>query len=136
VNHLESALEQVEHALTTYTSQASKRASKRLDETDLGRLGKALLSLEELAAERGESGLQISLSKPFQRLLKYPLLFQNLLFNTDPSLKEYEATLAMVDDVEEIVRAIEDEKASMEEREKTRDVWARIEGLDKDKVSC
>lgn len=136
MNHLESALEQVEHALNTYTSQASKRASKRLDETDLGRLGKALLSLEELAAERGESGLQISLSKPFQRLLKYPLLFQNLLFNTDPSLKEYEATLAMVDDVEEIVRAIEDEKASMEEREKTRDVWARIEGLDKDKVSC
>ena len=93
------------------------------------------MSLEELAAERGESGLQISLSKPFQRLLKYPLLFQNLLFNTDPSLKEYEATLTMVDDVEEIVRAIEDEKASVEEREKTRDVWARIEGLDQDKVS-
>jgi len=134
VNHLESALEQVEHALTTYTSQTSKRASRRLNETDLGRLGKTLLSLEELAAERGESGLQISLSKPFQRLLKYPLLFQNLLFNTDPSLKEYEATLVMVDDVEEIVRSIEDEKASMEEREKTRDVWARIEGLDKDKV--
>lgn len=134
MNHLESALEQVEHALTTYTSQTSKRASRRLNETDLGRLGKTLLSLEELAAERGESGLQISLSKPFQRLLKYPLLFQNLLFNTDPSLKEYEATLVMVDDVEEIVRSIEDEKASMEEREKTRDVWARIEGLDKDKV--
>ena len=134
MNHLESALEQVEHALTTYTSQTSKRASRRLNETDLGRLGKTLLSLEELAAERGESGLQISLSKPFQRLLKYPLLFQNLLFNTDPSLKEYEATLVMVDDVEEIVRSIEDEKASMEESEKTRDVWARIEGLDKDKV--
>jgi hypothetical protein len=41
----------------------------------------------------------------------------------------------MVDDVEEIVRSIEDEKASMEEREKTRDVWARIEGLERDKVS-
>jgi len=62
------------------------------------------------------------------------LLFQNLLFNTDPSLKEYEATLAMVDEVEVIVRTIEDEKASSEEREKTRDVWARIEGLEKDKV--
>lgn len=134
VLHLEKALEQVEHALTTYTSQPNKRASRRLDETDLGRLGKMLLSLEELAAERGESGLQISISKPFQRLLKYPLLFQNLLFNTDPSLKEYEATLAMVDEVEVIVRTIEDEKASNEEREKTRDVWARIEGLDREKA--
>ena len=28
----------------------------------------------------GESGLAICLSKPFQRLLKYPLLFQNLLY--------------------------------------------------------
>jgi hypothetical protein len=56
------------------------------------------------------------------------------LFNTDPSLKEYEATLAMVDEVEVIVRTIEDEKSSSEEREKTRDVWARIEGLEKDKV--
>ena len=92
------------------------------------------MGLEELAAERGESGLVIALSLPFQRLLKYPLLFQNLLFNTDPSLKEYEATLAMVDDVEEIVRSIEDEKASSEENEKTRDVWARMDGLEKDKM--
>lgn len=57
-----------------------------------------------------------------------------MLFNTDPSLKEYEATLGMVDSVEEIVRSIEDEKSSSEEREKTRDVWARIEGLERDKV--
>jgi hypothetical protein len=97
-------------------------------------LSKLLLSLEEVAAERGESGLVISLSKPFQRLLKYPLLFQNLLFNTDPSLKEYEATLAMVDEVEQIVRTIEDEKSSSEDKERTWDVLARIEGLERDKV--
>lgn len=136
--HLESALSQVDEALQTYSAchaAGNKRSSKRIEDTDLGRLGKALMALEEVAAERGESGLVISLSKPFQRLLKYPLLFQNLLFNTDPSLKEYEATLNMVDEVEEIVRTIEDEKASSEEREKTRDVWARIDGLDKDKVS-
>lgn len=135
--HLESALSQVDEALQTYSAchaTGNKRSSKRMEDTDLGRLGKALMALEEVAAERGESGLVISLSKPFQRLLKYPLLFQNLLFNTDPSLKEYEATLNMVDEVEEIVRTIEDEKASSEEREKTRDVWARIDGLDKDKV--
>jgi hypothetical protein len=134
VLHLEQALEQVEHAFAMYTSQPNKRASRRLEETDLGKLGKLLFSLEELAADRGESGLQISLSKPFQRLLKYPLLFQNLLFNTDPSLREYEATLAMVDEVEEIVRTIEDEKASSEEREKTRDVWARIDGIEREKA--
>jgi hypothetical protein len=92
---------------------------------------KFLQRLEEIAAEKGETGLAISLSKPFQRLLKYPLLFQNLLFHTDPSTFEYESTLQMVAEVETIVRSIEDEKIQKEERDKTRDVFARIEGLDK-----
>lgn len=78
--------------------------------------------------------MAISLSKPFQRLLKYPLLFQNLLFHTDPSTFEYESTLEMVAEVEKIVRSIEDEKIQKEERDKTRDVLARIEGLEKIKV--
>ena len=90
--------------------------------------------LEESAAEKGETGLAISLSKPFQRLLKYPLLFQNLLFHTDPSTFEYESTLEMVAEVEKIVRSIEDEKIQQEERDRTRDVLARIEGLEKSKV--
>lgn len=83
------------------------------------------------AQDRGETGLSISLSKPFQRLLKYPLMFQNLLFHTDPSTFEYESTLQMVAEVENIVRSIEDEKIQKEERDKTRDILARIEGLDK-----
>lgn len=87
--------------------------------------------LEENASDKGETGLAITLSKPFQRLLKYPLLFQNLLFHTDPSTFEYESTLQMVAEVENIVRSIEDEKIQKEERDKTRDVFARIEGLDK-----
>lgn len=87
--------------------------------------------LEESAADKFETGLAISLSKPFQRLLKYPLLFQNLLFHTDPSTFEYESTLQMVAEVETIVRSIEDEKIQKEERDRTRDVFARIEGLDK-----
>lgn len=37
----------------------------------------------------------------------------------------------MVAEVETIVRSIEDEKIQKEERDKTRDVFARIEGLDK-----
>jgi len=40
-----------------------------------------------------------------------------------------------VDEVEGIVRTIEDEKGSSEDKERTRDVWARIEGLERDKVS-
>lgn len=77
----------------------------------------------------------ISLSKPFQRLLRYPLLFQNLLYHTDPSTKEYEATVNIIQEIESIVRGIEDEKWSQEQLQKTRDVLARIEGLDKNKVS-
>ena len=90
--------------------------------------------LEEIASDKGETGLAISLSKPFQRLLKYPLMFQNLLFHTDPSTFEYEATLQMVAGVERIVRSIEDEKIQKEERDMTRDIFARIEGLEKVKV--
>jgi len=37
----------------------------------------------------------------------------------------------MVAEIENIVRSIEDEKIQKEERDKTRDVFARIEGLDK-----
>jgi hypothetical protein len=92
-----------------------------------------LQQLEFNAADKGETGLAISLSKPFQRLLKYPLLFQNLLFHTDPSTFEYESTLLMVAEVETIVRSIEDEKIQKEERDKTRDVFGRIEGLERDK---
>ena len=38
--------------------------------------------------------------------------------------------IQMVAEVENIVRSIEDEKIQKEERDKTRDVFARIEGLD------
>ncbi|KLT41255.1 hypothetical protein CC85DRAFT_126424 [Cutaneotrichosporon oleaginosum] len=135
--HLERALAQIDEAAALSASIAtgsrSRRSSRRLEETQLGRLSKTLAQLEELAAQRGEAGLAISLSKPFQRLLKYPLLFQNLLFNTSPSTREYEATLAMVDEVETIVRSIEDEKSSSEERERARDAWARVEGIERNK---
>jgi hypothetical protein len=40
----------------------------------------------------------------------------------------------MVAEVEKIVRSIEDEKIQQEERDKTRDALARIEGIQKNKV--
>lgn len=127
VLHLERALEQVDDAL----SMGDVKKPKKQDAADWVKVCKFLQKLEENAAEKGETGLAISLSKPFQRLLKYPLLFQNLLFHTDPSTYEYESTLQMVAEVETIVRSIEDEKIQKEERDKTRDAFARIEGLEK-----
>ncbi|CAK5277721.1 unnamed protein product [Mycena citricolor] len=109
VLHLERALEQVDNAL----SNVSTKKPKKQDAGEWQKVCKFLQKLEENASEKGETGLAITISKPFQRLLKYPLLFQNLLFHTDPSTFEYESTL------------------QMEERDKTRDVFARIEGLDK-----
>lgn len=126
VLHLERALEQVDNALST-----ASRKPKKQDADQWLKICQYLQKLEVTASEKGETGLAISLSKPFQRLLKYPLLFQNLLYHTDPSTFEYESTLQMVAEVETIVRSIEDEKIQKEERDKTRDVFARIEGLDK-----
>ncbi|OSX65057.1 hypothetical protein POSPLADRAFT_1167225 [Postia placenta MAD-698-R-SB12] len=128
VLHLERALEQVDNALSN--ASANKKPKKQ-DADQWQKICQTLQRLEMVASEKGETGLAISLSKPFQRLLKYPLLFQNLLFHTDPSTFEYESTLQMVAEVESIVRSIEDEKIQKEERDKTRDVFARIEGLDK-----
>lgn len=85
--------------------------------------------LEEKASDRGECGLVICLSKPFQRLLKYPLLFQNLLYHTDASTHEYESAESMAIAIDGLVRSIEDEKVSEEERDRARDAWARIEGV-------
>ncbi|KAG5653972.1 hypothetical protein H0H81_008840 [Sphagnurus paluster] len=127
VLHLERALEQVDAAL----HNTSAKKPKKQDASEWQKVCKLLQKLEENACDKGETGLAITLSKPFQRLLKYPLLFQNLLFHTDPSTFEYESTLQMVAEVETIVRSIEDEKIQKEERDKTRDVFARIEGLDK-----
>ena len=120
-------MEQVDAALSNH----STKKPKKQDAGEWQKVCKFLQKLEETAADKGETGLAITLSKPFQRLLKYPLLFQNLLFHTDPSTFEYESTLQMVAEVENIVRSIEDEKIQKEERDKTRDVFARIEGLDK-----
>jgi hypothetical protein len=125
---LERALEQANDAIST--SNSTKRP-KNKDVDEWVKVSAFLRKLELDAQDRGETGLAISLSKPFQRLLKYPLLFQNLLFHTDPSTFEYESTLQMVAEVENIVRSIEDEKIQKEERDKTRDILARIEGLDK-----
>src|SRR3984957_9435522 len=128
VLHFERGLEQGDEALS---NMDNNKKPKKNDSPEWAKISRYLQNLEQIASDKGETGLAITLSKPFQRLLKYPLLFQNLLFHTDPSTFEYESTLQMVAEVEAIVRSIEDEKIQKEDRDKTRDVFARIEGLDK-----
>lgn len=128
---MERALEQVNDAIST--ANVTKHGKKKdADEWDFGPKVSALLrKLEMDAQDRGKTGLAISLSRPFQRLLKYPTLFKALLFYTDPGMFEYESTLQMIAEVENVIRDIEDAKNQKEERDKTHDVLARIKGLDK-----
>lgn len=129
VCHLQRALEHVEEAMLMERAMRGKRIKKdKLSQTVA--LGRAIAVLEAFAFDHGETGgLAIFICKPFQRLLKYPLLFQNLLFHTDPSTYEFESTVEMVVEVERIVRSIEDEKVSAEERDQVRDTFARIDGI-------
>jgi len=122
--HLERAIYQANDALSTRTS--TKRQKNQLPKTC------ALLhKLEADAEDRGETGLAISLLKPFQRLLRYPQLFHAVLSHTDQWMFEYEGAIQLAAEVEAIVRDIENEKIQEEEREKTSDILARIGGLDK-----
>ena len=122
--HLERALDQTSDALST-------RTSTKRQKIQLPKICALLHKLEADAEDRGETGLAISLLKPFRRLLRYPQLFQAVLFHTDQWMFEYEGALQLATEVEAIVRGIEDEKIQEEEREKTRDILARIRGLDK-----
>jgi len=123
VQHLERALRDIEETLAVVGCKNSSVPK------ETKRLASIIMLLEENAAVQGECGLAICLSKPFQRLLKYPLLFQNLLYHTDASTHEYESAQAMAISIDGIVRSIEDGKISEEERSKARDVWSRIDGI-------
>lgn len=128
VCHLQRAMEELEEAALMERAFRGKRLKKERLSNTVG-LGRTVAALEACAIEQGYAGISIFASMPFQRLLKYPLLFQNLLFHTDPSTHEFESTVAMVVEVERLVRSIEDEKVNAEERDKTRDVFARIDGI-------
>jgi hypothetical protein len=87
--------------------------------------------LEIDARDRGETGLAISLSKPFRRLFKYSAPFKAVLSLSDVCMHEYEGAIQLIAEVEGIIRSIEDAKDQKEEHDKTRDILARIKGLDK-----
>ncbi|GAA5827936.1 hypothetical protein JCM11251_005654 [Rhodosporidiobolus azoricus] len=132
---LEEALSTLDSLLPSTHSPARPsyterfKSSKSKGEKDEKKLAKVLMGLEEKAAEAGESSLGICLSKPLMRLSKLPLLSQSLLYYTDPATHEWEKTRAMALEVDALVRSIEDEKIEEEERQRTRDVLARIDGI-------
>ena len=122
----------VSPSVTKRQSRWKLSFGKSAGETDISGTNKRIKAstfprkLENDGQDCGETGVAISLSKPFQRLLKYPLLFQDLHLHTDPSTFEYESILGTVAEVE-----IEDENIQKEERDKMRDILSRIEGMDK-----
>ncbi|GAA5860358.1 hypothetical protein JCM8547_003474 [Rhodosporidiobolus lusitaniae] len=132
---LEEALSTLDSLLPSFHSPALASYAAKFKSPKSGankddkKLAKALMTLEERAADAGEGSLSICLSKPLMRLSKLPLLMQALLYHTDPTTHEWEKTRAMALEVDALVRSIEDEKIEEEERERTRDIFARIDGI-------
>lgn len=80
---IERAMSDVDSALASMNPLLVKSQKKDMSKEALKeekRVGRAIMRLEEQAASKGTPGLAICLSQPFQRLLKYPLLFQSLLY--------------------------------------------------------
>ncbi|KAL8278230.1 hypothetical protein RQP46_009403 [Phenoliferia psychrophenolica] len=126
---LEEALATIDRCLPSAHSPDRGRGPSKDDK----RLAAFIMDCEERASAEGEASLAIALSKPLMRLGKLPLLMQSLLYHTDATTVEYEKTRAMALEVDALVRSIEDEKIEEDEREKVRDVLARIDGI-KDKA--
>ena len=123
--HLERALEQANSAILTDPS------SKRPEKNEWPEFCALVQKLEIDARQRGQNGLVISLALSFQRLHGFRGLFQALLLSTDRWAFEYEDALQLVANAEDIIRRIEDKSIQKEERDKTRDILARIRGLDR-----
>ena len=127
--HLGRAVEQVNDAME-YANTKRQRPPK--DDDQLLNVGVRLRQLEENAVEKGEVGLVIALAKPFQRLIKYHLLFRNLLFHADLTTSKYNGVLKMVTEIETIASlGIEDVGIGQKDRLDLWDVLGRIDGLDK-----
>ena len=126
--HLERAIEQVDDAVEHAKSEGSGPTEEQGGHQP-SEVGDYIRRLEENAAEKGETGLVVSLSQPFQRLFQYRLIFQSLLVWTSFRSPEYENVLKVVSEAEMIVGSVKDERVEEVERDMTRDVLARINGL-------
>ncbi|RIA97472.1 Dbl homology domain-containing protein [Glomus cerebriforme] len=69
------------------------------------------------------------LLKPFQRLLKYPLLITNLLKGTDKEGFDYENTVSLKTKLDEVLSDVEEQKHTHDNMERLRELETRIHGL-------
>jgi hypothetical protein len=69
------------------------------------------------------------LLKPFQRLLKYPLLITNLLKGTDKEGFDYENTVSLKTKLDDVLSDVEEQKRSHDNMERLRELETRIHGL-------
>lgn len=114
----------MKHARKVVYKSTEKGGGHRLFE-----VGNYIRRLQKNAAKKGEPGLVISLSRPFHQLFKYHLMFQNLFSHSSVHSTEYESALKVIAEVEMIIGSIDDGGIQEEERNMTRDVLRRIEGL-------
>jgi hypothetical protein len=69
------------------------------------------------------------LLKPFQRLIQYPLLIQNLLKSTSRDGPDYEDTVTLEKKLDGILRDVEEQKLAHENKQELRELESRIQGL-------
>nr|CAG8497529.1 13647_t:CDS:2 [Entrophospora candida]CAG8500937.1 2273_t:CDS:2 [Entrophospora candida] len=73
--------------------------------------------------------LSTYLLKPFQRLLKYPLLITNLLKCTDKDGCDYENTVSLKTKLDNVLQDVEGQKQSQDNIDRLRELETRIQGL-------
>ncbi|KAG0664606.1 hypothetical protein C6P46_001202 [Rhodotorula mucilaginosa] len=90
--------------------------------------------LREHALRPGAGGMSLSsfLLKPIQRLMKYPLFFARLSDVTGPSHPDYAATSDLSDEMDEMIRALQDVKMREEEYEAMKVLEGSLVGLPDD----
>ncbi|CAG8545852.1 8506_t:CDS:2 [Ambispora gerdemannii] len=93
------------------------------------KLGRLVKKQQKIPACRNMP-LTTYLLKPFQRLLKYPLLIQNLLKYTDKDLgNDYENTVTLKTKLDDVLQDVEEQKRTHENKERLRGLESRIHGL-------
>ncbi|POY75178.1 hypothetical protein BMF94_1810 [Rhodotorula taiwanensis] len=87
--------------------------------------------LKDLADRPEAGGMTLSsfLLKPIQRLMKYPLFFARLLDSTTDSHPDHHATADLSEDIDEMVRALQEVKMREEEYESLKLLESELVGL-------
>ncbi|CAG8442424.1 4772_t:CDS:2 [Acaulospora morrowiae] len=107
-----------------------EEALRELDECirKKDKLGRLVRKQQKLASFRNMP-LSTYLLKPFQRLLKYPLLISNLLKYTDKEGFDYENTVSLKTKLDDVLNDVDEQKRTYDNMERLRELETRIHGL-------